>query len=101
MGDVEFIGFVIIGFGSIGNRRGFHFSSGSVGGFRSGVVDNGFWDWFWNRIVNRFGEGCYFGDLIGVGIFLNGDFMGGFGIGEIDGVGVKIDESNFPSFFVD
>ena len=76
-GIVGFIGFVIfvIGFGCIGNRRGFHFRSGSIRRFRRSVVDDGsgfgFRDGFGNRIDNGFREGCYFGDLIGVQIFLN------------------------------
>ena len=38
---------------------------------------------------------------MGVRIFLNRDFVGGFRVGEGNGVGVEIDECDFPCFFVD
>lgn len=119
MGIVVFlIGFGIGGFrggvidisnrGIRGLRRGIiGIRSRIVGGFRGIIIGDGFGsrfrDGFGNgiRVGNGFRGGCNFGDCMGVRIFLNRDFVCGFGMREGNGVGVEIDVGNFPGFFVD
>lgn len=54
------------------------------------------------RLGSRSGDGiwggCNFGDFMSVGIFLNSDFMGSIGIGEMNGVGVEVDVGDFFGF---